>query len=361
MCVLQDVSLYSALVCATNELRNAILPLHDLVQRHSCISEEPESKILSPNDSIDSGCIMFHEVPCIRRLKTDISIKPYPVTMDGSIEFETALNAIEAEEKTLQPSSSSKNWMISPWEMDMDSSVSEDEEEKEPASSSIDIQPSYEKSKVHSLVSSTASLDLPTDFVDIDASNSGEVDSAFQNGTAPRRESMRDSLAVATNKSQSRCESTLSPFETQQPEKLPEAAAAGWGNVNTNNDGTPVEAMSTGIVGVVSSGLVKDVLAVDLIPGPMIGKGSEGHVLKMSYHETPVAVKIMNHTCHRTRERFKNETKLLSKLTPHQNIVNFVGRCTDLKAGEQNQAADLVMVMEFCDLGNLYKIISEAK
>ena len=280
--------------------------------------------------------------------------------MDGSIEFEAALIAVEAEEAAmLQPSSSSRDWMLSPWATDMDS-VSDDEEEKrESASNSVDIMSFHQKSKVHSLASSTASLDLPTDFVDIDESNSGEVDSAFQNGTAPRRESTRDGAAIAANKSQSRCES-LSPFETQQPEKLPEAAAAGWGGGNTNNDGT-TEAMSTGIVGVVSSGLVKDVLAVDLIPGPMIGKGSEGHVLKMSYHETPVAVKIMNHTCHRTRERFKNETKLLSKLTPHDNIVNFVGRCTDLKAGAQDAAADLVMVMEFCDLGNLYKIISEAK
>jgi len=331
----EDVSLYSGMVCATNVLRNGVLQLLSLIQRPSSISEESEElSIADDATEEDSGTIKFHRIAGIRRLQTKISIKPYPLSLEGSTEFD--LSSYESESKLV--SQLGRTSLKSPWEI-------EEEPESTPQSP-FDRRPP-DTSEPKRRTSSVDSIELITGFRDVEGS--GEVDSDVMLEKSSLRGPVRDFSLILPTKSPSHTD--RSPFESQQPPEPP-STVSGW-------ESAPLETTNETIPSVVSSDRVKDVLAVDLIPGPIIGKGSEGHVLKMSYHTTPVAVKIMNHTSLRTRERFKQETKILSKLSPHENIVNFVGRCKDLKASEEN-TADLVMVMEYCELGNLYKIISEA-
>lgn len=332
------MSFYSGMVCATNLLRNGVLQLHSLIQHPASITEEPEGEDINITTEGDSGNIKFHTIPGIHRLHTKISIKPYPVSLEGSIEFDGLPLPKESETKKVIRGTSLK----SPWETESD--------EAQPMSPFGHGPPVAPALPIRA--STSGSIDMPTGFCDVESS--GEFDSDIMMVKGPRRE-FRDFSVIIPSKSPSHMTADRSPFEAQQPPEPP-SAVSGW-------DSAPLDKTknSSDILSVVSSGVSKDVLAVDLIPGPIIGKGSEGHVLKMSYHKTPVAVKIMNHTSLRTRERFKKETKILSKLSTHQNIVNFVGRCKDLKAGEENNTADLVMVMEYCELGNLYKIISEAR
>ena len=363
------MSLYSALVCATNVLRTGVLALHGMIQ---LLGEPPaETETIYRSSSSAKG---GDSVLCFHRLKQPCtptpwaSIRPHPVSLAGSTEFDitgAALRQTEAEATEGAAAELSKHdsdddlaaLTKSPWAVDMDMSTEEDDDSVMNLSSTRSS--SNRQSHPTSQPSSWGSFDLAAVYLDV--GRSGEMNAEFAMDSDLNVHSPMDyNLTLPSppvSPPRPRHMSSRSPFETQQPSDDP-CGRPTWASSVNGEQGSGEMA---DVVNVVSSGLVKDVLAVDLIPGPIIGKGSEGHVLKMSYHTTPVAVKIMNNKTLRTRERFKNETKLLSKLSDHENIVRFVGQCRDLKAGDESAAADLVMVMEFCELGNLYKIISEAK
>eukprot|EP01118_Nematostelium_gracile_P008530 TRINITY_DN2829_c0_g1_i1.p1 TRINITY_DN2829_c0_g1~~TRINITY_DN2829_c0_g1_i1.p1 ORF type:complete len:328 (+),score=82.14 TRINITY_DN2829_c0_g1_i1:74-1057(+) len=85
-----------------------------------------------------------------------------------------------------------------------------------------------------------------------------------------------------------------------------------------------------------------------IIENKPIGKGSFGEVFRGTYHGTSVAIKVIKERKRMTKkmiECFENEAKIMQTLR-HPNIVLFMG-ITDNHG----------IVSEYCDNGDLYKII----
>lgn len=96
----------------------------------------------------------------------------------------------------------------------------------------------------------------------------------------------------------------------------------------------------------------------ELIYGPRLGKGSTGQVFRMSYYGSPVAVKIVNDPkLLDSKEKLIHESDIHTRIANHPNIVQYYGKCV----GMENDDDAVGLVMELCELGNLYKAIGEAR
>lgn len=348
----QDVKHYSVMVCNTNILRNSVCKLHGLLQ-YSHLGKAEEPDVQEDDDLDESGNLKFHHIPGIYRLHTKISIKPFPVTFEeGSIEWAYGSN----DQSVLETRISSEDAMASPWLGETDSFSDE-------ISDSLrkDTFPNPPQPGTLMQASSGDSFVMSNAFKDIEVEPSAEVDSAFGQLPLPAKKENKGEFTLILPSSSTKPPSIRSPFEEARPKEPPKPHLGGWGCPPSS--ASEVETVTEPVSQESSSGMTKLVPAIELKnfdTSEYLGQGSEGTVLKMLHHETPVAVKIMKSFGMTSREKFKKETTLMSKLSPHPNIVNFVGQCKDLRGNSGNRT-DLVMVLELCELGDLYRTISEAK
>ena len=87
----------------------------------------------------------------------------------------------------------------------------------------------------------------------------------------------------------------------------------------------------------------------------VLGSGAFGQVVKGTYHERPVAIKMLKSNASSNADYLRSllgELKVMSYLGSHPNLVGLVGAVTrDIKKGEA------YLIFEYCSNGNAHKFV----
>eukprot|EP00210_Caulerpa_lentillifera_P008002 g7641.t1 len=341
---IEDMRLHSALVHSTTSLINGILQVHELIQEALHQQVYGQGSDLYPATEVgEEESLRFHEVlDSTPFLSSQSSLRSFP------IDFGRLWEKLSGD-----------------WNA---------QNEAELASNSI--------ARSHRSISEF-SVDLSTGFNDPVYETGNEIQGALSIEHLPAidesRESARPSRTspfieqfptfnmprLTRERSKNLKTKLLSCFRADAvkngpPESRDQSSRSNeLGNTsNTNNalDLTATNELEEAIMG------LQIVLSEDLRALELIGKGSAGKVWKMNYFSREVAVKIMNdNLLNGARKQFLQATRLHNKLSGHPNIVEFVGTCPEFQHEDDSPGLSLAMIMELCDLGDLFKIICEAR
>jgi len=90
--------------------------------------------------------------------------------------------------------------------------------------------------------------------------------------------------------------------------------------------------------------------------GSKLGAGGFGIVYKGTWHDQPVAIKMLQRSDAEDKqiEEFEREAELMINLKPHENVLRLCGVSRD-------PDKPMAIVLEFCDLGSLRDLLDSAE
>eukprot|EP00210_Caulerpa_lentillifera_P007998 g7637.t1 len=360
---IEDMRLHSALVHSTTSLINGILQVHELIQEALHQQVYGQGSDLYPATEVgEEESLLFHEVlDSTPFLSSQFSLHSFPVDFGRLWEGDGNNGLVSNISGSRELS---EEWNI--------------QNEAELASNGV--------TRSHRSVSEV-SVDLSTGFNDFVHENGSEIQGSLEaehlltinetreaagpSVTGPFMEPIPTTISPPLHKQTNWnlkskllscmcCESVQSVCLELTNRSSKFCAICKTSKLNNAVDVTIAEEeeeeVEESIIG------LQSVLAEDLKAQELIGRGSAGMVWKMTYFEKPVAVKIMNQSfLNGTKKQFLQATRLHNRLSGHPNIVEFVGTCPEFQQKDDSPGLNLVMIMELCDLGDLFKIICEAR
>eukprot|EP00210_Caulerpa_lentillifera_P007999 g7638.t1 len=342
----EDMHYYAIFVYSTNTLRNGVLQVHGMIRKETeiAVALGTTSAPIFRQETEELDIVQFHKIKGMQFLVPKFSLKAFPVDLEGSLESELS---------GLKPESTSLARQLEDLAVLEEATITSEDDLPIP-------RPALSPSVNSEGGISACSVELETGFAALPPSGSTD-----QVPTRPLNISLE--VDVTPQKAYSG-PSRVSPFVNQMPTSgLPTPVSNNAESFDTDGEhlessGTAQMNRRTYSVGSTEpSEGIQNVSAADLTDGRLIGKGAGGTVFRMSYNPRPVAVKIMNDATLRTKEKFKKETRLHRRLSKHPNIVEFVGTCPEFQQEDDSPGQSLVMIMELCDLGDLFKILCEAR
>eukprot|EP00210_Caulerpa_lentillifera_P005373 g5135.t1 len=369
---IEDISLHGALVHSTDSLMNTLHTVHEMIQTKALLSPSLEgsssSTLTTHQDVEEADTILFHKVGGIQWH----TLCTVPSSLNNSRQ---SIVAGKLHSETIGTSAFTKEGES---QHDDELPIIKPDQETEDRVDPV--------RQLHSPLSDAVSVSLPNGFLDLLPEQNSEIqpslseeiehwtsssdpsreDADIQSRGLFTKESMKTELPslkrtrMSKLKSKFKCCACLKAPETNSPELhyshnaltahhstlIPDPEL----NLPVNQDAREL------------TGELLNEVREGLMEGEVLGSGSGGNVWKMMYRETPVAVKIIHESSvNSSQKRFNEAVNLHCKISPHPNIVKFIGSYHPSHQQLNGSNPSSAMIMELCELGDLFKILCEAR
>eukprot|EP00210_Caulerpa_lentillifera_P005374 g5136.t1 len=361
----EDMPLYAEFVYRTNTLRNGVIQVHGMICKEAAIAValgDTSSPFNVGGEFTEQQTtdIQFHRVAGLETLVPQFSLRTFPIDLAVSQELESSTDEI-SQEVVIEQNTVHENE-----ELGTETTIASNENV---TSNRNDDHLSHRSDLdlINGPVSSF-SLDLPNEF---ETEHSVEEDTShdeIHHSVTPQLQ-----VLIPANIQNNDEMPRMSPFAANRPESEMPTPVRNNGSFNSPNTDLyqsttsthPLRRSSNSSTSSSSSSQeddvgVRNVLPTELVGSVPIGRGAGGTVFKMSFHPRPVAVKIMNDKTMQP-DRFKREMRIHRHLSTHPNIVQFVGSYHPFHQQLGGINSSNGMVMELCELGDLFKILLEAR